>query len=827
VHEGVARALKKANPLVFFVNADYLKRHAPILRELLRLGVFVVLVDEFRTSEYCAACSGQLSKLEESVERMVCDECARGPKKKRFTAAAWADAVRAPGSATTTTAPGAASAAPGAARAGGDHDDNEHDAAAAPGAASGAAVRDAVRAEFKSIQRPQRTDIVRLLCTLLGSNKGENTTVHAGLSGSGVTHSIATRVPDLPPVGNALPEIDVVRGAFAYQRMVKLSVLSTANLRRRLLRAIARHRCEQCPAADDKPRCEQCRWRRLKHRLPHCIVCHADADDTCCVVKEQVGVWRYKYCKRCDRRVHRDENAVDNLFLTVYNLFMAISDNDDGSAARPYPLWCCTVEGADRCDGATFVWRQEWDSLQQDGGASGVVAGAGAASAVGGASAGAGASASAVARSAVAGAGVSLRGGPSADAKKRFVQTNLLEMFRKKPSPSPSTIAPTPTIVVVVDEPPQPPPPPLPQPPPPDWFDPDGDYDDKVQPPPRSTLPPPLPPPSPPPLTTPPPMTIDVDAAHALPDSDACIASEFGGAAPLDDVDARHKRRRTDTDTNANNNINNTNNTSIDFTDNSTTNADTINSTSIANTDININNTNNTSIDFTDNSTTNADTINSTSIANTDININNTNNTSIDFTSIDFTDNSTANADTINSTASIANADNSTDADSNYTRRCSSTASASVICETNTDADGVTTITTTTTTTAIITDVANNTTRTVSRITIATTTITAAGVTSSTSIDNISIAPSIATSIANNTTASNNNNTCINNNNNTSNNLKNTERATEIVYPTNSNNSNSVSTLVGNPRASTSATSSSTPVPASLVDAETDERPAQ
>jgi hypothetical protein len=359
IHEGIARAFKKMRPLVFFVNADYLHGFAPVLRQLLRLGAFVVLVDEFRTSEYCAGCSGQLQRCRADVDRMVCRECAEadaGRKgSRRFSKDAMASARRAPPRAAEHAAVHAA--------------EHEHADAESVDDAGGAVPRtraqvvDAVRTEFNGLAAPRRADIVRLLCQLRGSEPDEGVRVLSGLSGAGVVHALATQVPCVPAHASPELEIDVVGATFAYQRYLLLRDLSTANLRRRLLRELARARCAECAPGADAPKCGACAWKRLKNRLPRCAVCRRDADDGCCVVKESVGVWRYKACGKCPKgRVHRDANAVDNLFLIVFNLF-----DDVVRGGRPYPLWCCTVEAADRLDGVVFAWNPAWNKLQKDG----------------------------------------------------------------------------------------------------------------------------------------------------------------------------------------------------------------------------------------------------------------------------------------------------------------------------------------------------------------------------------------------------------------------------------------------------------------------------
>jgi hypothetical protein len=364
IHEGIARAFKKLRPLVFFVNADYLHGFAPVLRQLLRLGAFVVLVDEFRTSEYCAGCSGQLQRCRADVDRMVCRECAEADAarkgSRRFSKDAMASARRAPPRAAEHAAVHAA--------------EHEHADAESVDDADGAVPRtraqvvDAVRTEFNGLAAPRRADVVRLLCQLRGSEPDEGVRVLSGLSGAGVVHALATQVPCVP--ANAPPEleIDVVGVTFAYQRYLPLRDLSTANLRRRLLRELARARCAECAAGADARKCGACVWKRLRNRLPRCAVCRRDADDGCCVVKESVGVWRYKACGKCPKgRVHRDANAVDNLFLIVFNLFVDVE-----RGGRPYPLWCCTVEAVDRLDGVAFAWDPSWNRLQKDGDGGGV-----------------------------------------------------------------------------------------------------------------------------------------------------------------------------------------------------------------------------------------------------------------------------------------------------------------------------------------------------------------------------------------------------------------------------------------------------------------------
>merc|ERR1712146_659876 len=74
--ELIARSVKREAPLVVAVGADFVTGFTWVLRWLVKLGAYVVLVGEFRTSCYCNACKHELRAVEESYEVVVCNDCA-------------------------------------------------------------------------------------------------------------------------------------------------------------------------------------------------------------------------------------------------------------------------------------------------------------------------------------------------------------------------------------------------------------------------------------------------------------------------------------------------------------------------------------------------------------------------------------------------------------------------------------------------------------------------------------------------------------------------------------------------------------------------------
>ena len=68
-------------------------------------------------------------------------------------------------------------------------------------------------------------------------------------------------------------------------------------------------------------------------------------------------VWRRKRCDADCGELHRDFNAIDNVAKLIYYAF---KNKDLGTRARPYPLWCTTVHGADRVDGKELVYGKAW-----------------------------------------------------------------------------------------------------------------------------------------------------------------------------------------------------------------------------------------------------------------------------------------------------------------------------------------------------------------------------------------------------------------------------------------------------------------------------------
>ena len=88
--------LKRSAPLVLFVNGDYTVGFAPVLRQLLLLGTYVVFLDEFRTSKFCFHCYSELTVVKGEKAAAVCVDCAKtDDAKKRFTKTALEEAEKA------------------------------------------------------------------------------------------------------------------------------------------------------------------------------------------------------------------------------------------------------------------------------------------------------------------------------------------------------------------------------------------------------------------------------------------------------------------------------------------------------------------------------------------------------------------------------------------------------------------------------------------------------------------------------------------------------------------------------------------------------------
>merc|ERR1712146_789247 len=80
-HELLARTLKRKNNLVVALGSGYLTSFTPIAVWLLRLGACIVLVNEFRTSQYCSSCDFELSTIYEEDDVAFCVDCCNNCEK--------------------------------------------------------------------------------------------------------------------------------------------------------------------------------------------------------------------------------------------------------------------------------------------------------------------------------------------------------------------------------------------------------------------------------------------------------------------------------------------------------------------------------------------------------------------------------------------------------------------------------------------------------------------------------------------------------------------------------------------------------------------------
>jgi hypothetical protein len=348
VDVGIARMFKKSDPLIVFLNSDYTKGFTPVLRQLLRLGAFVVLVDEFRTSKHCHGCARELDMAKERCDKAVCPTCARGEEAhKRFGKLKLDQASRA------VRKLGEKKEAPVVvevrAKAQKLYEQNTSQAKAKAGAK--AKVTSKARGLTKQCT-------IKLLCKLSGSVEGGKTRVLQGNNGGRLVHSIGTQIS--PPRAP-----NVLKNALSYQRVVALEHLSTANLRRRLWRALARAPCSDCQP--QQRRCESCRRKAALNKAKKCCLCRAEISDEALLVSEEKTSWRIKRCptEGCASggRVHRDDNGARNCAKIVLFMF---SDPAAGPRARPYPLWECDLERQHCADGKPMPWDKSWFGGRDD-----------------------------------------------------------------------------------------------------------------------------------------------------------------------------------------------------------------------------------------------------------------------------------------------------------------------------------------------------------------------------------------------------------------------------------------------------------------------------
>jgi hypothetical protein len=348
VDVGIARMFKRSDPLVVFLNSDYTTGFTPVLRQLLRLGAFVVLVDEFRTSKHCHGCARELDTTKERCDKAVCPTCARGEEaRKRFGNPKLDQARRAVRELGKKKE--ARVVAEVRAEAQSLYEENTSQAKAKAGAKA------KVTSKARGLTK-QRT--IELLCKLSGSAEGGKTRVLQGNNGGRLVHSIGTQIS--PPRAP-----NVLKDALSFQRVVTLEQLSTANLRRRLWRALARAPCTDCQP--HQRRCESCRRKAALNKAKKCCLCRAEINDEALLVSEEKNSWRIKRCptEGCASggRVHRDDNGARNCAKIVLFMF---SDPAAGPRARPYPLWECDLEAEHCADGKPMPWDKSWFSGRDD-----------------------------------------------------------------------------------------------------------------------------------------------------------------------------------------------------------------------------------------------------------------------------------------------------------------------------------------------------------------------------------------------------------------------------------------------------------------------------
>jgi hypothetical protein len=345
VDVGIARMFKKSDPLIVFLNSDYTKGFTPVLRQLLRLGAFVVLVDEFRTSKHCHGCARELDTTKERCDKAVCPTCARGEEAhKRFGKLKLDQARRA------VRELGQKKEAPVVVEVRADaqklYEQNTSQAKAKAGA------------KAKVARGLTKQCTIELLCKLSGSVEGGKTRVLQGNNGGRLVHSIGTQIS--PPRAP-----NVLKNALSFQRVVALEQLSTANLRRRLWRALARAPCSDCQP--HQRRCESCRRKAALNKAKKCCLCRAEISDEALLVSEEKTSWRIKRCptEGCASggRVHRDDNGARNCAKIVLFMF---SNPAAGPLARPYPLWECDLERQHCADGKPMPWDKSWFGGRDD-----------------------------------------------------------------------------------------------------------------------------------------------------------------------------------------------------------------------------------------------------------------------------------------------------------------------------------------------------------------------------------------------------------------------------------------------------------------------------
>jgi hypothetical protein len=366
-----AHTIKKAAPMVLFVGADYLHGFTPLLRQLLRMGAWVVLIDEFRSSQFCATHLRELGAAALTSVVPVCATCigcrddADSKVRSRFTVAEINDSLKHradEASAHAETASDRAAMALLSLK-----ENNVASEATDAAAAVAAAVVVVVG------PRTEREWLIDGICAEM-ERKGEsvdgaNTLVTRGPTGSEMLSTLATTAMPPARTQHGMRVIDLVPAVVKERtRRVSLDSLTLRQLRHRHRRVVARSRsrCDKCPklveGAKFAPRCDECAGHKRVNKYKACSLCNttfADAGDIY-LVKHTTTAWRYKHCNMCQLDLHRDRNACGVFALLVGAALLGIgAEGAKLEGKRLYPFYECAVHAADTLDGKERSWWQD------------------------------------------------------------------------------------------------------------------------------------------------------------------------------------------------------------------------------------------------------------------------------------------------------------------------------------------------------------------------------------------------------------------------------------------------------------------------------------
>jgi hypothetical protein len=366
-----AHTIKKAAPMVLFVGADYLHGFTPLLRQLLRMGAWVVLIDEFRSSQFCATHLRELGAAALTSVVPVCATCigcrddADSKVRSRFTVAEINDSLKHradEASAHAETASDRAAMALLSLK-----ENNVASEATDAAAAVAAAVVVVVG------PRTEREWLIDGICAEM-ERKGEsvdgaNTLVTRGPTGSEMLSTLATTAMPPARTQHGMRVIDLVPAVVKERtRRVSLDSLTLRQLRHRHRRVVARSRsrCDKCPklveGAKFAPRCDECAGHKRVNKYKACSLCNttfADAGDIY-LVKHTTTAWRYKHCNMCQLDLHRDRNACGVFALLVGAALLGIGAKGAKlEGKRLYPFYECAVHAADTLDGKERSWWQD------------------------------------------------------------------------------------------------------------------------------------------------------------------------------------------------------------------------------------------------------------------------------------------------------------------------------------------------------------------------------------------------------------------------------------------------------------------------------------